>query len=128
MAGLFGFLSLIMLGTVAVAPDKFVTCFSITLLTVIAGLASMSGPRVYIKNLFRNKNLYASIVLITTMIFSLYFSMIARDYLMSILMSIIELNAVMYFFCNTTAINLTTLKYMAKIFWTAFTGMFRREV
>ena len=62
--------------------------------------------------MFRNRSLIASIVLITSMIFSLYFSMIAKSYLMSLLMCIVELNAVLYFFCNTTACKLSTLKSM----------------
>lgn len=116
---------MLMLGTVVAAPDKFVTCYSITIFCLIAGLASMSGPRTYVKNLFRDKNLYASIILITCMILSIYFSMIEKAYLMSLLMAILEMNAVMYFFCGTAAINLSTLKSMAKAFWYAISGLFR---
>ena len=125
LAGFFGFLSLIMLGTIAAAPDKFVVCFTFSIFALIAGLASMAGPRTYIKNLFKDRNLIATSVLLTCIVFSLYFSMFQKAYLMSLLMSFIELNAVLYFFCNTTAFNSTTLKYMAKAFWAMFTGLFR---
>jgi hypothetical protein len=124
LCGFFTFLSILMLGTIVAAPDKFVTCYSISIFCLIAALASMSGPRPYIKNLFRNKNLYATIVLLTCMVLSLYFSMIEKAYLMSLLMSIIEMNAVMYFFCGTAAVNLDTIKFMFKAFWMAISGMF----
>ena len=126
LASFFGFLSLLLLGTIVAAPDKFVMSFTLTIFTLIAGLASMSGPRSYVKNLFRNKNLYASIVLMTCIVLSLYFSMVQKAYLMSLLMAIIELNAVLFFFCNTTAISLNTVKYMAKAFWTMLTGWLGR--
>ena len=112
IAFLFGFLTLLMLSTLIVAPSKFVLCFTLTIVSLIAGTASLSGPRVYVKNMFRDKNLIASIILITCIIFSLYFSMIQKSYLMSLLMCIIELNAVLYFFCNTTACKLSTFKSM----------------
>lgn len=123
LTGFFAFLSFIMLGTIVAAPDKFVTCYTICIFTFIAAMASMSGPRTYVKNLFRDRNLIATCILLTCVILSLYYSMIEKAYLMSLLMSIIEMNAVMYFFCGTAAVNLTTIKYMIKAFWMALSGM-----
>jgi len=125
LTALFGFLSMIMLGTIAAAPDKFVICYSITILCFIAAMASMSGPRTYVKKLFQDKNLVASIVLFSCMILSLYFAMIEKAYLWSLLMSIIEMNAVMYFFCGSAAVNLNTIKWMFKAMWMALSSMFR---
>ena len=122
LAGFFGFLSMIMLGTIVAAPDKFVVCFTFTIFALIAGLASMNGPRTYIKNLFREKNLIATGILLTCIIASLYFSMIERAYLMSILLAVLELNAVLYFFCKA-GFDLTTLKYMWKAFVTMLQGL-----
>jgi len=124
LTGFFTFLSIIMLGTIVAAPDKFVICYSISIFCLVAALASMSGPRTYIKNLFRNRNLVASCILLTCMVLSLYFAMIEKAYLMSLLMAIIEMNAVMYFFCGTAAVNLNTLKFMIKAFWTGVITMF----
>jgi len=104
-------------GAAVISPDKFVICFSIAILCLIFGFGSMNGPRVYIKNLFVSKNLYASIILFSAMLLSLYFAMIAKSFTMSLLMAILELNAVFYFFCNTTPVDLSTLKWMAKAFW-----------
>ena len=122
LATFFGFLSMIMLGTIVAAPDKFVVCFTFTIFALIAGLASMNGPRTYIKNLFKDKNLIATGILLTCIIASLYFSMIERAYLMSILLAVLELNAVLYFFCKA-GFDLTSLKYMWKAFVTMLQGL-----
>ena len=126
IAAIFGLLSVVMLASIIIAPSKFVLCFTLAVVALMAGMALLSGPRVYVKNLFRNKNLVASIVLLTSLVFSLYFSIVAKSYLMSILMCIIELNAILYFFCKTTACSLSTLKSMATGFWFMITGLFRQ--
>ena len=118
LTAFFGLLSAIMLGTIVASPDKFVVCFTFTIFAAIASLACLNGPRSYIKNLFVGKNLVASIILLTCIVFSLYFAFWERAYLMSILMAIIESNAVLYFFCGA-GFDLATLKYM----WKAFTAM-----
>ena len=63
--------------------------------------------------------------MLTCMVLSLYFAMIEKAYLMSLLMAIIEMNAVMYFFCGTAAVNLNTIKFMIKAFWTGVITMFQ---
>ena len=76
--------------------------FTLTVVSLIAGLAFLNGPITYIKKVTGDKkNLVASGVLFGSMIFSLYFSIIAGSYMMSLLFCFVELNAVLLFFCNT---------------------------
>lgn len=100
IAFLFGFLSMMCLAMIVAAPDKFVLMFTFTMLAMLAGFAYLKGPRTYVKNLFIDKNLYASIVLLSSIVLALYFSLIEKSYLWSLLFCVIELNSVMYFFCN----------------------------
>ena len=101
VAGLFGLLSFFMLAMIVAAPDKFVLMFTFTMMALITGFAFLKGPRCYIKNLFVDRNLYASVALIASILLSLYSSLIARSYLWSLLFCMVELNAVLFFFCNT---------------------------
>lgn len=110
VAGLFGFLSFVMLAMIVAAPDKFVLMFTFTMIAMITGFAFLKGPRSYIKNLFVDRNLYASIALIASILLSLWFSLIERSYIWSLLFCLIELNAVLFFFCNT-GITLTQIKW-----------------
>ena len=84
--------------------------FTFTMIALIAGFAFLKGPRSYIKNLFVDKNLYASITLISSIILSLLASLVWKSYIWSLLFCIIELNAVLYFFCNA-GISLTQVRW-----------------
>ena len=123
VAGLFGFLSFFMLTMIVLSPDKFVLFFTLTNLALLSGFAFLKGPRKYVKNLFVDKNLYASIALLTSIVLSLYFSIIAGSYLWSLLFTVIELNCVLYFFCKA-GITVTQIKWVCSAAWTAIKGKF----
>lgn len=125
-AGFFMFLAVLLLGAIVVAPAKFTTCFSISCIFAIAGLAFLSGPRSYVKKLFIEENRVPSFVLIFSFLFGLYFSMIAGSYILSLLFCILQLNALLYFFCKTSAINTQTLSWFFKTLWSSITMMFSR--
>jgi cytochrome bd-type quinol oxidase subunit 2 len=102
--------------------------FTLAVLSTIAGLAFINGPMQYVKKITNDrKNLINSAVLFGSMIFSLYFSIIAGSYLMSILLCLVELNAVLLFFCNTfPAGQLGLLKSMSGAAVTVVSAPFRR--
>jgi len=113
VAGLFGVLSFLMLAMLVAAPDKFVLMFTFTMMALITGFAFLKGPRSYIKNLFVDKNLYASIALIVSIVLALWCGLIERSYLWSLLFCLVELNAVLFFFCKT-GITLTQVQWFCK--------------
>ena len=113
VAGLFGLLSFVMLAMIVAAPDKFVLMFTLAMIALLTGFAFLSGPRSYIKKLFTDKNLYATIVLLASIVLSLWASCIERSYMWSLLFCLAELNAMLFFFCNT-GITLTQIKWFCK--------------
>ena len=125
-AAFFMFLSIILLGAIVVAPAKFTTCFSIACIFAITGLAFLSGPRSYVKKLFVEENRIPSFVLIFSFLFGLYFSMIAGSYILSLIFCILQLNALLYFFCKTSAINKSTLTWFFTTLWASLKVMFSR--
>ena len=104
VAGLFLFLSLMVLPMVVLSPSKFVCCFSLSMCSMIVGLSLLKGVRVYIKDMFNAKNRVASFALLISMLLSLYFSLIAGSYIWSIVFCVIMLNCLIFFFCNTSPI------------------------
>ena len=112
VGGFFMLLAFFLIFSIILAPAKFVMCSSMSMLCMIFGLAFLNGPRLYIKKLLLEKNLVASCVLIASILLSLWFSMIMSSYLLSILFCVMQLNAILYFFCKTSAVNLSTLKWM----------------
>jgi hypothetical protein len=59
-----------------------------------------------VKKLFMNKNLWATIFLIFSILMAVWFSVIKESYLLSLLFCVCELNAVAFFFCSTSVITL----------------------
>ena len=123
-AGVFGCLSFVMLAMIVAAPDKFVLMFTFSMLALIAGFALLKGPRSYMKSLFVDRNLKVSIALFTSIILSLWFSMIEQSYFWSLACCIVELNAVLYFFCNT-GITMTQIKWFCKGAYNAIKSRFK---
>jgi len=113
VAGLFGFLSFFMLAMIVAAPDKFVLMFTLAMMALLTGFAFLNGPRSYVKKLFVDKNLIATIVLLSSIVLSLYFSLIEESYIWSLIFCIAELNAMLFFFCKT-GITLTQIKWICK--------------
>jgi hypothetical protein len=101
-------------------PASFVMCFTFAMISLIVAFAFLSGPRVYIKKLFIQKNLYASVLLFISILSALWFSLVDVNYIYSLVCCVFELNSVLFFYCNTTAVNLDTLKW---IWWAGKNAM-----
>jgi hypothetical protein len=84
VAALFLMLAFIMLPFIVLKPSKFVCCFSLGMCALLTGLAFLKGVRVYVKDLFIKKNVAGTAVLGLSLLLSLYFSLIADDYIWSI--------------------------------------------
>ena len=59
LAGFFGFLSLIMLGTIAAAPDKFVVCFTFAIFSYSSGAVAIITLKLGVTLIFRANNALA---------------------------------------------------------------------
>jgi hypothetical protein len=126
VAGIFIFMSLMMLPMIVLSPSKFVCTFSLAMCSMIVGLSLLKGVRVYIKDMFNAKNRVASIALIISMMLSLYFSLIQGSYIWSIVFCVVMLNCLIFFFCNTSPIGVEQVKWMGSSMWSMITSVFRR--
>lgn len=113
-----------LLPTLVLSPASFVMCFTFSMIFIILALAFLNGPRLYMKKLFIQKNLYASLFLIVSILCALYFSVINPKYLWSLIFCIFELNAVLFYFFNTTAISWEQLKQGCSMFGSAVKSKF----
>ena len=111
--------------SIAFMPAKFSMCFTLAMVSLIAAMACYNGPRLYMKKLFIAKNLVASSLLIFSVLMALWFSLIVQSYVWSLVWCFCELNAIIFFFCNTSAISIGTIKWVCKSIMGIITGMFR---
>jgi hypothetical protein len=90
-SGLFLFLSLLTLPMVIVSPQKFTMLFTLAMISLLFALAFLNGPLSYVKKMTTDrKNLIASSVMVVSIVFSLYFSVISSSYLLSLLFCFLE--------------------------------------
>ncbi|CDW78590.1 sft2-like domain-containing protein [Stylonychia lemnae] len=112
VAGFFLLMALFNLPSLVLAPQMFSLMFTIAMISAIVGIAFMNGPSEYAKKLTLRINIIASVVMMASIILSLYYSVIDRSYWMSlffcfvqvnsyILIFLIQFNAVILFFFNT---------------------------
>ena len=73
----------------------------------------------YVKKLFTDSRKYASFLMIFAILAAFYYSVINPKYLMSIICCILELNAVLYYFFNTSAVTWQRLKMICGMAGTA---------
>ncbi len=91
LSAIFLLLAVFCLPTIIFSPQKFTMLFTLAMVSLIFALAFLNGPVSYVKKVTSDKkNLVASAVLGFSIIFSLYFSIIAGSYLMSLLMCFLE--------------------------------------
>jgi hypothetical protein len=76
IGGVFMLFAVFSLPTLIISPQKFTTLFTLAVICLIAALGFLNGLATYAKKLMDRKNLLASIVLVSSMILSLYFSII----------------------------------------------------
>jgi hypothetical protein len=106
VAAFFILMCVVLAPEIAFFPAKFAMCFTFAMIALIAGMALLAGPRLYVKKLFIDRNLWATVFLLFSIVMAVWFSVIKESYLMSLLFCVCELNAVAFFFCNTSVITL----------------------
>ena len=106
VAALFLMMAFLMLPFIVLKPSKFVCSFSLGMCALLVGLAFLKGVRVYVKDLFIKKNVAGTAVLGLSLLLSLYFSLIADNYIWSIVFCVFQLNAIIFFFFKTSPIGM----------------------
>jgi len=72
-----------------------------TIVAALVGLAQWNGPQAYMNKMFEKQNMVKTLTLLGSMFCSLFFSLVWPSYLLSLFFCIVELNAIMLYFCNT---------------------------
>ena len=104
-----------LLPTLVLSPASFVMCFTFAMIFIILSLAFLHGLRLYMKKLFTDSRKYASILLIISILAAFYFSVINPKYFLSIICCVLEFNAVLYYFFNTSAVTWDRLKMICQV-------------
>ena len=101
VGGLLLFGSLFSIVSIVTSPGYFSCLFTVALVILLTGMALWSGPRAYVHRMFEDKYKIRTYVLLGSIVGVLVSSLVFGSYLLSLLFCIIELNAVLLYFCNT---------------------------
>mmetsp|Transcript_3516 Transcript_3516/g.2317 ORF Transcript_3516/g.2317 Transcript_3516/m.2317 type:complete len:148 (-) Transcript_3516:61-504(-) len=123
IGAIFLMLCIFLLPSIVLMPSKFTLCFSMAMVCFLLGLAFLRGPRTYLNSLFDRAQLPATVVLMSSIAMSLYFSLIASSYIGSVIFCICQFNAILYFTCKTSAVSLNTLRWMGSAMCMPFRRM-----
>ena len=86
-------MSVLNLPSIVLAPSFFTFLFTLSMITLVFGLAFLNGPANYLKKLTDDKkNMFNTFVLAVSIILALYFSVIQGSYLLSLLFCFIEVS------------------------------------
>ena len=109
-AAIFAILAFFALDDMASDPWKFMVPVNICLCFFLTGMASMSGAKTFFKALFGDKNTFAGVIYLIGLACAIYFSAVEPDYLYTLFFSVLQINAVMFFFLHMNPINPESIK------------------
>lgn len=101
ISALLFFVSLISIFQIVTNPAKFVCTFTMAVIAALVGLAFWNGPQQYANKIFQKQFLIRTVTLFTSMFLALWFSLVNPSYIMSLIFTVIEFNAIMLYFCNS---------------------------
>ena len=107
ISGLLLFVDFISIFSIVTSPGKFCLIFTLTIISLLVGLAHWNGPQAYMNKMFEKQNIVKTLTLLSSMFCSLLFSLVWPSYLLSLFFCIVEFNAIMLYFCNTFPIGKT---------------------
>jgi hypothetical protein len=88
--------------TLVLKPSKFVTCVSISTLCIIAAIAIMQKPSVFLNNIFKNGlvNALPMVCLVTSLIGTIYIVVFHRSYPLTIVALGVQLLSMLWFLAS----------------------------
>ena len=101
IAALLLFVDFISIFSIVTSPGKFTVIFTLTIIALLVGLCHWNGPQAYMNKMFEKENMVKTLTLLGSMFCSLFFALVWPSYLLSLFFCIVELNAIMLYFCNT---------------------------
>ncbi|KAI8136890.1 Got1/Sft2-like family-domain-containing protein [Fennellomyces sp. T-0311] len=96
-----------------ISPGKFAATFTLGSILVLVSIALLRGPMTHIRHMLSMERLPFSLSYLGTMALTLYFSIGARNYILTILSAVAQLIALVWYFGSYIPGGTSTLRYGA---------------
>ena len=100
-AGLFCLVAFMNILAIIISPAKFTCSFTFAVILGMIGLCQWNGPQAYVEKCLEKQYRIRTGTLAVSIVGAVWFSIIQTNWFMSAFFCILELNAVLLFFCNT---------------------------
>ncbi|KAI9206035.1 ER-to-golgi vesicle protein transport Sft2 [Polychytrium aggregatum] len=113
-AGFSFLLAFVTLGLIAISPGKFATSFTLGSLFSLFGVALLKGPYSHFKHMISSERLPFTVAYVGTMIATLYFAVGVRSYFLTLIFSILQLVALLWYFASYIPGGTSGLRFMGR--------------
>lgn len=115
IGSLFLLLAMLNIFAIIISPAKFTCMFTIAVILAMIGLAEWTGPQKYVEKCLEKQYRIRTGTLFFSVMGAIFFSLIYKSWIMSAFFCILELNAVLLFFCNTFPIGRSAQSSMQNV-------------
>ena len=110
MGALFIFLAFLHLPIIILSPQKFLGFFTMGYASIITGLITLRGPKVFLKGMIEKNRLFISVVYTLSILMSFYYSIIDKNTKITAIKNICSKIEKLKNVCITTSINALKIK------------------
>ncbi|KAF8974979.1 protein transport protein sft2 [Entomortierella lignicola] len=96
-----------------ISPSKFATSFTLGSILMMTSFALLRGPMAHIKALITRERLPFTVAYLGSMVFTLYASLIANSFILTIIGTIIEILALIYYFTSYSPFSARTARSLS---------------
>ncbi|KAI7849147.1 Got1/Sft2-like family-domain-containing protein [Circinella umbellata] len=96
---------------VPLSPGKFAATFTLASILILVSIAMLRGPMAHLKHMISMERLPFTLSYCGTMALTLYFSLGARNYILTIIFAILQLIALVWYFGSYIPGGVSTLRY-----------------
>lgn len=114
------------LPVMVLVPQKFAICFTIGCALIVASFFALKGPKNQLAHMFSKERLPFTLGFISTMVGTVYVSMVLHSYILSVLFSVLQVLALSYYAISYFPGGSTGLKFLSSTFTASILRCFGR--
>ncbi|KAB5527761.1 hypothetical protein DKX38_021608 [Salix brachista] len=114
------------LPVMVLVPQKFAICFTIGCALIVASFFALKGPKNQLAHMFSKERLPFTLGFISTMVGTVYVSMVLHSYILSVLFSVLQVLALSYYAISYFPGGSTGLKFLSSTLTSSILGCFGR--
>ncbi|KAL5798160.1 hypothetical protein ACOSQ2_002980 [Xanthoceras sorbifolium] len=114
------------LPVIVLVPQKFAICFTIGCALIVASFFALKGPKNQLAHMFSKERLPSTLVFIGSMVGTIYVLMVLHSYILSVLFSVLQVVALLYYAVSYFPGGSVGLKFLSSTLTSSILNCFGR--